>query len=630
MTFLRRVPFAVCLWALAAGGTTSPAQSSSAPAPSASANAGAPRPSLIVVLSVDQMRADYLDRFRPWFGKDGFHRFLERGAVYREARHRHASAYTAPGHASIGTGLDPRHHGIVMNRWYDSVAGEGVYCTEDRRVAWVGAGPSPPKIPIQPGSPVLMDGAALGDRLKEKFPAARVAAVALKDRAAVLMAGRRADAAIWFEERFARFVTSTYYPPHPSLLAFNDKVPAFLADPAHRKWEPSGRIPPADLDRVTFDPPELYGSKGQPEGFGATFPHAMASAFDIVHSPWGDTLLLELTRAVVRDMALGSEPARPDLLFVGLSATDYYGHWFGPDSKEIADGIVRLDAELEGFFHFLDATVGRDRVLLFLTADHGVQPIPQVALARRSRVGAGDPGAAGRVDFSDGRGTGQYPAIRQLATDRVSLEEMLAKTFHYDVDLDAPAIREASVVFFDEPGLYLNRPVLARRGLNAEAVKNAVRDWARARPGVAGAYTNTEIGNGLPPNTPDGLAVERSFRADRSGDVISVLKPGWIWSYGRQTGTTHGQPNDDDARVPLVIWGPGVRAGSFGGRVSPIAIARTVGALLGFEVGEPDADVLEAALGRMPGTKKIMANPRETNEPRSSAASPAPGARFAP
>src|SRR5215468_4163837 len=172
----------------------------------------AEKPSLVVVISVDQMRADYLERFRPYFGKDGFNRFMERGAVYPEARYRHAVTYTGPGHATIGTGLDPRTHGIIANLWYDRVSGREIYCVEDRDVRWVGAPPDAKPIPILPASPILLDRASLGDRLKEKFPGARVVGISLKDRAAVLMAGRKADAALWFEERFARFVTSGYYP----------------------------------------------------------------------------------------------------------------------------------------------------------------------------------------------------------------------------------------------------------------------------------------------------------------------------------------------------------------------------------------------------------------------------------
>jgi hypothetical protein len=571
------------------------------------AAAQTPKPSLVVVISVDQMRADYLDRFRPWFGKDGFNRFLERGAVWPDARHRHASTFTGPGHSAIGSGLDPRHSGIVANRWYDVERGQAVYCVEDRRTSWVGAGENPPKIPILPASPALADGDSLGDRLKEKFPGARVVGLALKDRAAVLMAGRKADAALWYEERFARFVTSSYYPPRPSLLAIDRDLPAFFADPAHRTWALSGRIPAAELERMTFDPLELYDSKGQPEGFGATFPHSLKTPKDVVSSPFGDELVLTLARSVVSDMALGADRTRPDLLFVGLSSTDYYGHWFGPDSKEIADGMVRLDATLQAFFEWLDTRVGKDHVLLFLTADHGVQPLPEVVRARqKKKTGQADYLSAGRVDLSNSRTGEEHPLVRSLGGDRYTLENFLAKKFGYELDSDKPALEEAAVAFFEEPCLYLNRPALARRRLDVEAVKVAARDWARTRPGVAGAWTNTEIADGLPASAPNGLAIERSFRADRSGDVFIVLKPGWMWSYGRETGTTHGQPVDDDTRIPLLAWGPGVRPGSYGEKAAPVSIARTVAELFGFEAGEPDAPILAPVLGRDSGTKKLM------------------------
>jgi predicted AlkP superfamily pyrophosphatase or phosphodiesterase len=565
----------------------------------------AEKPSLVVVISVDQMRADYLDRFRPYFGKDGFNRFLEHGAVYPEARYRHAVTYTGPGHAAIGTGLDPHHSGIVGNLWYDADTNREIYCVEDRQVQWIGAPADAKPIPILPASPVLLDGASLGDRMKEKFPQARVVGIALKDRAAVLMAGRKADAALWFEERFGRFVTSTYYPPRPSLLAFDERLPAFFALSEHRTWTLWKRVPQADLERITFDPPQLYDAKGQPEGYKPTFDHVLGDPKAIISSPWGDVLMLDLARFIIDDLRLGAAADHPDLLFIGLSSTDYYGHWFGPDSKEVADGMVRLDQTLEQFFGWLDAKVGRDKTLVFLTADHGVQAIPEVARAKeKQKTGQDNYLSAGRVDFSNSRGGVQTPTMRQLGGDRFTLEFFLAKTFGYELDLDALAATEAAVAYFQEPCFYLNRTVLARRGLAVENVKQTVRDWVRKRPGVLEAFTNTEVIDGLPATAPYALAIERSFRADRSGDIFVVLAPGWMWSYGSERGTTHGQPNDDDTRVPLAVWGPSVLHGSWNGKVSPLSIARTVATLYGFEAGEPDAAILEPVLGRPSGTKK--------------------------
>lgn len=561
----------------------------------------AEKPALVVVISVDQMRSDYLERYRPWFRRDGFRRFVDRGARYPEARHRHAAMFTCPGHASIGSGLDPRETGVVGNYWYDAAKGRREYCVEDRAAEWVGVPPDVPKITIRPASPVLLSGHFLGDRLKEKFPGARVVSLALKDRAAVPMGGRRADAAVWFERRFERFVTSTYYPPRPSLLAFNEKLPAFFA--AHPRWELSGRIPEKDLARVTFDPPALARFKGSLPGTGEAFPHPLPDVRSIVESPFGDELVLALARHAVADFRLGRNAAKaPDLLFLGLSSMDYYGHRSGADSREVADGIVRLDGDLEAFFLWLDAEVGAGRTLFFLTGDHGATTIPEVAREKaRLRTGRDEPGLAGRVDFANG--AGGAPTVADGAPDRVALEKHLAAAFDYTLDPSLPNALEGAVHRFEDPiGFYLNRAVLARRRLAPERVKEAVRDWLRTRPGVRASYTNTEIGNGLPAREPLALAIERSFRADRSPDVAVYLKPGWI--FRKEPGSTHGQPTDEDSRVPVLAFGPGVLTGSSGVRVSPLSVARTVGALYGFEVGAPDVEVLEAVLGRAEGTRK--------------------------
>jgi hypothetical protein len=322
----------------------------------------------------------------------------------------------------------------------------------------------------------------------------------------------------------------------------------------------------------------------------------------------GDELLLELTRHVIRDFRLGRNPAeQPDLLFVGLSSLDYYAHRAGPDSGEVADGVVRLDGDLESFFRWLDAEVGAGRTLLFLTADHGTTPIPEVAQERaRRRTGRDDLSLGGRVSFANATGAGA--AVRDAAPDRVTLERHLAATFGYRLDPALPNALEAAVLRFEDPiGFYLNRPVIARRRLPAEKVKEAIRDWARARPGVRAAYTNTEIADGLPATEPLALAIARGFRADRSPDVAVFLEPGWI--FRKESGSTHGQPSDDDSRVPLLAWGPGVRAGSWNIRVSPLSIARTVGALFGFEAGAADAEILQSVLGRAEETRAPAGRP---------------------
>lgn len=562
----------------------------------AAALLAAEKPSLVVVISVDQMRNDYLDRFRPWFARDGFNRFLQRGARFPEARYRHATTVTCAGHTAIGTGHDPRDTGIVANDWYDRVQGRRQYCVADRNVRWVGAprDASPTTASLVPASPVWIDGDFVGDRLKEKFPGARVVSLSLKDRGAVPMGGRKADVVLWYVKGFQRFMTSSWYPATP-LLAFNERLPAFFA--SHRRWEPSGRIPEKDLARVTFGPPELSRFYGPLPGTGDRFPHPLPNPQSVVESPFGDELVLELARYATRELHIGRNASgAPDLLFLGLSALDYYAHRFGPDSREVADGIVRLDTQLDAFFRWLDGEVGARSTLIFLTADHGVTPIPEVARERaHRRTGRDDPTIAGRVDL--GTGAGSAAKVSDGSTERVALEKHLAAKFGYALDLAAPNALEGAVVRFEEPiGLYLNRAVLARRRIPPEDVKVVVRDWLRRRPGVRAAWTNTEIADGLPPTESLALPIERSFRADRSPDVVVYLRPGW--SFRKEPGAAHGQPTDDDSRVPLLVWGVGVRAGSYAIRVSPLSIARTIGAIYGFPAGAEDAEVLQPVLGR--------------------------------
>ncbi|MEP6471929.1 MAG: alkaline phosphatase family protein [Acidobacteriota bacterium] len=557
---------------------------------------GAEKPRLVVVISVDQMRNDYLDRFRPWFARDGFNRFLQHGARFPEARYRHATTVTCVGHTAIGTGLDPRDTGIVANDWYDRVAGRTQYCVADRSSRWVGAPPgaSPTTASLVPASPVWIGGDFVGDRLKEKFPGARVVSLSLKDRAAVPMGGRKADAVLWYVDGFQRFVTSSWYPATP-LLAFNQRLPGFFAN--RGRWDLSGRIPEKDLARVTFDPPELARFRGPLPGTGDRFPHPLPNSQSVIESPFGDELVLELARYATHELHIGrNSSGAPDLMFLGLSALDYYGHRFGPDSREVADGILRLDGQLDAFFRWLDGEVGGGSTLIFLTSDHGVTPIPEVARERARRTtGRDDPGVAGRVDL--GTGVVSAAKVSDGSAERVALEKHLAAKFEYSLDLAAPNALEGAVVRFEEPlGLYLNRAVLARRRLPPEEVKVAVRDWLRGRPGIRASWTNTEIADGLPPTEPLALPVERAFRADRSPDVAVYLRPGW--SFRKEPGAAHSQPTDENLRVPLLAWGPGVRAGSWAIRVSPLSIARTIGALYGFPVGEEDAEVLQPVLGR--------------------------------
>jgi len=533
------------------------------------ASSFAQTPDLVVVISIDQFPYYYIQRFEKYFGADGFNRVLKHGANFTQSRYPYAVTYTGPGHAAIGTGHVPADSGIVANNWYDRTTGAVAYCVDDARAKGSAF------------SPLNLDSDSLGDRLQERYGKSKVYGISLKDRAAILMAGRKANAAYWFDAKVPGFVSSSYYRfDKPLLDAFNATVPPFVA--THTAWEQSSYIPSADLANVTHDLPKLLQWKSDPKHLGKEFPHKITDADSLTYTPYGNQLVLQFAERLIDAEALGTADGNPDLVFVSLSSPDYLGHAFGPDSFEAADTVVRTDRDLEAFFHDLDAKFG-NRWTFAITADHGVQSIPEVAKDMgkvAGRVYMRNPDKKTAKTFAD------------LVPQRNALEKAMAKKLGVKVS-DATPIQKAFIAYFDEPAFYLNWTRVRELKLDGERVKRVLRDALMDVDGVSAAFTNSELMMTNPAPSPLESAVRLSFRADRSGDVLLTLKPGYIWNYSMPpAGTTHGQPVEADQHVPTMLWGNGINAGSYDDTVAPTFLAKTLGHLLGVDAGGADTRVL--------------------------------------
>ena len=165
------------------------------------------RPKLIVVVVVDQLRGDYLERYRNQFGEGGFRLFLDHGAYFSDCNYDYANTRTAPGHATLLSGAYSDGHGIAANEWWDPQRKRMVTSVQDDSTKIVG------QVSSGPGaSPHNLLADTLGDELKLATQGkARVFALALKDRSAILAAGFSADGAYWTDSRTGTWVTSTYY-----------------------------------------------------------------------------------------------------------------------------------------------------------------------------------------------------------------------------------------------------------------------------------------------------------------------------------------------------------------------------------------------------------------------------------
>lgn len=495
-------------------------------------------PPLTVVLVVDQMPIHLLERYDDRF-EGGLRRLLDRGAVLTRARHRHGIPHTAPGHATLSTGQHPSTHGIVSNNWPDRSTGRWIYAVGDSTAPLVG-GDGPGRSPARLESPTL------GTLLKAARPGARVVSVAPKDRSAILMGGRDADGAYWFDARTGRWITSSWYRSE-----LPDWVDAFnasgLADSlAGTPWTPLGD------DSVEFRSREddaPYENSGE----NTTFPHDATRpqsgsgwAPRFRWTPWLDEVTLELARAAITALDLGGDDV-PDLLWVGLSASDFIGHAFGPWSREVEDNVRRLDRALGAFFRDLDRRLGAEGYAVALSADHGVVPMPEWAASRGND--------ARRLDAADVAG------LLRPAVDRAAAAE----------GADGPV--DASLAYL---GVYLRFPP----GLPEPAVRRVTAEAAEAvaaHPRISDAFTDAELAAGSA--RPFADAFRRSRFPGRSPDIFLLGR-----EHDLMAGpgiTAHLSPYDHDVRVPMIVMASGIVAGRYGPDVGTADLAPTLARLLG-------------------------------------------------
>ena len=521
-------------------------------------HASAEPPRLVVVLVIDQMRSDYIDRYQhQWHA--GLKWLLTEGAWFRRAAYPYLGTVTCPGHATISTGTFPAQHGMILNDWWDRERAALIRCTDDAEHANVSYGG-----PLDGGTSAgRLAAATLADEIRAQLPGPnRVVALSLKARSATMLAGRAADVALWFDDG-GSWVTSTAYTdqPVPFVQAFIDANPV-IAD-AGRTW--TRALPVAEYlfeDDVPFERPG--------DGWSPAFPHQLGDDGRPgptffrrwQRTPLSDGYLGRLAETAIDTLALGQGPGT-DFLAIGFSALDKAGHTFGPRSHEVQDLLVGLDATIGSLLEKLNRAVGSDRYVVALSADHGVSPIPEAAMASGLN--------AGRVRTND---------IGRRVDD--ALSHVLGR-----------AVYVARVNYTE---LYF-RPKVYDRILGNPRALRAVTDTILASPGVWRVFRSDQLDSQHIGDDPVARAVRLSRFPGRSGDMIIVPKPYWIMS---NDATTHGTLHGYDQRVPVIFLGAGIQPGQYLQDMTPADIAPTLAFLTGVTLAHPDGRVLVEALQHDP------------------------------
>jgi predicted AlkP superfamily pyrophosphatase or phosphodiesterase len=516
------------------------------------------RPKLLIGIVVDQMRYDYLYKYAKKFGKGGFRRLMKEGFLFDDAQYNYVPTYTGPGHTAIYTGATPSMDGIVANDWYDRKRGAMVYCVQDDSVTTVGA-------PTREGkmSPRRELVSTIGDALKlSDGGKSKVIGISQKDRAAILPAGHRANAAYWLDDSTGNWITSTYYmkslPGWVTKFNNEQRTKEYLSRPWYTTL-PLSAYTESMSDDNPYEKP--YKTESAP-----VFPHNLPVLMEknggmglIKATPFGDDITKDFAIQTIKNDSLG-QGDETDMLTISFSSTDYVGHQFGTESVELEDTYIRLDKDLDTLLTFLDSYIGKKNVLVFLTADHG------------AAVNA------------------QYLIDRGVPAGYVNDKALLKRSNTYLSDKYGDSL----VLQFVNQQFYLDDKTLAEKKINKDSVESEIANIAAQWPGVERAipaYKLDEVNKDM-----INKKIWNGYYPGRSGDVIINLNPNWL-IYAK-TGTTHGAPYDYDAHVPLLFWGGDIQHGSSPKEEAITNIAPTISWLLHIPnpdgcMGQPMGEVLK-------------------------------------
>ncbi len=507
------------------------------------------RPKLVVGIVVDQMRYDFLFRYSEKYGKGGFKRLLGEGFNCAYTHYNYMPTITAPGHTSIYTGSVPAIHGIVGNEWFDRSLGRDVYCTEDTTVVTAGNNPSP----AGRMSPRNVLASTITDQLKiaTNFKS-KVIGVSQKDRGAIIPAGHTADGAYWFDSRDGSFITSTFYMKDvPKWVKdFNAKKLAnkYLEKP----WTtllPIEQYTESTADDMPYEQP-IPGEKKP------VFPHEVGGTFQGFYenfrkTPFGNSITKDFALEALKNEKLGKGNVT-DFLAVSFSSTDYVGHSFGPNSIETEDTYLRLDKDIEELLTFLDSWVGKENVLVFLSADHGVADV--WGFSNEHHIAAG-------------------------SLDKVTVKARNVLNQAYG---------EADwIQYYGNYQLYLNPDVMKAKKLTYSDVYPMLRDSIVQMKGVAN-FVNLHSLEAVSMNDNQAYFVKNGYHPRRGGDFMLVSEPGWQDGYTK-AGTGHGTLYNYDSHVPCLFYGWKIPHGRTGASTYVADIAATVSYLL--DILEPSGCV---------------------------------------
>lgn len=518
------------------------------------------KPKLVIGIVIEQFRYDYIDKYWDKLSDGGIKRLINEGTFCKNASYDYFFTQSAPAHATLATGTDPRFHGIIADNWYHPLRDEIVYCTADNRVNPVGGS-------FERGlqSPVNLLPSTFGDELKlANNGSSKVFGVGLRDYAAILSAGHAADAAYWYDDKTGTWMSSTHY--IDSLPGWVTRFNGLMLPDTYLAGEWNTLFP---LDQYTRSLPDTnryesginkrsvfpYDIRKMSQGTGSFLSGRKKDYSLLTTIPSGNTFTTDFVIRLIEEEALGTDDIT-DYLAVSYSVMDELAHSFGPSSVEMADAILRFDQELAHLIDYINDKIGKKNVLIYLTSAHGVSEIPDVLADKK------------------------IPSGRFMQNQALTLLKSYLNVIYGE---------GTWVKGYYEKQIYLNHTLIEDARISLEGIQATSARFMAQFTGVASAVSGIVIENN---DFSRGhfRKIRNSYDPSRSGDIVINLEPGWVES--SQWVTNHNSVYEYDAHVPLIWYGWTVNRASVTRRVNMNEVAATLSSLCKIQVpnactGEP-------------------------------------------
>lgn len=475
-------------------------------------------PPLVVVINIEQMRVDYINRYWDKFQSEGFKRLYSEGAVCTNTQLDLHVQKISTGAATLFTGVYPSVHGIVNDSWYDRLKQKEIKCAEDDFYITVGSDSHEGE-----RSAARLLSPTIGDVIKiNSNNRSKVFSIAMNDVSAIFSAGHSADAAYWFDTQTGNMISSSYYlDVFPDWVRlFNEKKFAELY--ASRDWTtllPVNSYTESEIDAYVLE-------KGY-YGRWNTFPYSMkklqsrAESFKYLKTtPFGNTIIKDFALALIDAEGLGQDKD-PDLLCVSFSSMDYENSSFGPSSVEMEDTYLRLDQEIGHILNFLDKKTGKGNYLVVLTSDNS----------------SGYPVGYLKEEF--------HMPVGEVSPENVIalLKSFLNITYGQGDWIEHEADQE----------IYFNRDLIEKRQLSLEDIQRKAATFINQFEGIKIALPSSVFEGG--DHVKSQLAaISNSFNFKRSGDILYTFEDGWQPAYKFKR-TIY----NDNSHIPLVWFGSAVK-----------------------------------------------------------------------